>query len=88
VITEQERDAQTEKFRRTHEQVLRDAINADAGVVNTDALVAYLESRREAARDACMRHGCDPREADRVRGTHSLAGDLIRLLTNPNPETP
>jgi hypothetical protein len=79
-----------EKEKPTHEQALRDAINTDAGVVSTATLVAYLESRREAARDQCMRHACDPRDADRVRGAHSLAGDLIKILTNPTrePETP
>ena len=72
----------------THEQALRDAINTDAGVVNTHALVAYLESRIESCREYVMRTTAEPRVADVCRGKHAEACDLIRLLTTPNPETP
>jgi hypothetical protein len=78
----------TDPEKPTHEQALRDAINTDAGVVNTNALVAYLESRREDVRKECMRWECTERSADRMRGVNTLAGQLIAILTNPNPETP
>lgn len=78
----------TEPEKPTHEQALRDAINTDAGVVNTNALVAYLESRRADAIEACMRWDSSERANDRLRGVNSFANQLIAILTNPNPETP
>lgn len=69
----------------THEQVLRDAINTDAGVVRTNALVAYLEMRREAARDAVMVRDTGEVPTEFHRGVHKLARDLLTILTTENP---
>ena len=73
---------------RTHEQKLRDAINRDAGVVGLDALVDYLEARRESCASAVMRLDAEQRATDVNRGKHAEAGALLRILTTIPTENP
>ncbi len=70
---------------RTREQVLREAINTDAGVVRLDALVAYFEGRREACRSAVMADAADQRLCDALRGKHQLIRDILTILTTETP---
>ncbi len=70
---------------KTREQVLQEAINTDAGVVRLDALVAYLESRREDCREAVRVAGQEQRVCDSIRGKHHLLTDLLTILKTENP---